>query len=117
VTGRASQTYVGGLRWKRGFAFWPLVRLTAASGALDLGPVAGIFRPLVPARELAPASIVSAERIARVGPFPAPGVRLLLDGESPLIFWTLRPGRLLAALEACGITVSSAAHAAPFWGT
>src|SRR5437588_13062252 len=103
MTARSGHSFFGGLRWQGGFAFWPLVRLTIAPNMLELCPVAGIAGRFIPHRELDLAAFVCAERITRVGPFPAPGIRLRLRHEPPIIFWTLRPRRVLALLEQGGI--------------
>jgi hypothetical protein len=117
MTARLTRSFLGGLRWQGGFALWPLVRLTITPRSVQLRPVAGFLRHVVPGRELNLDLIAGAERIVSVGPFPAPGVRLWQRDEPPLIFWTLRPQRTLTALERAGIEVSPDSRSAPFWGT
>lgn len=111
-------TFLGGVRRRENIVLWPLARLSVSDEGIHLAPALGLLIGIVRPLTLPEESIEMAERISGVGVVPAPGVRFVFaDEREPVIFWTLRPGRLLHALERDGVQVVRIGRRAPFWGT
>ncbi|HLJ65863.1 MAG TPA: hypothetical protein VKX16_00710 [Chloroflexota bacterium] len=109
--------FLGGLRCEQGVVLWPLARLRISPRAISVDPASALAAYLTPRLTLVRGELLRAERISRVGVFPMPGVRLVPIRGRPLIFWTLRPRRVLTVLESLGIAIAWSGHAAPYWGT
>jgi hypothetical protein len=101
-------TFVGGYRVGWMNATMPLARLSVDAGQLNLRGVLGTF-------SFSPEDVVRVERVMRF-PILASGVRIVHvreDIAERVIFWHIKPARVLASLNAPGFSPSASMADAP----
>jgi len=101
----SSPTYVGGLRLPNVFLNfgWPAARLVLLAEGVWIGPSAGVFRPLVPTRQV---DLTSRGTIQAIGDsWMVYGIRFhSLATKGWVIFWTFRSRRQAILEELAPLT-------------
>ena len=110
--GEKEVVFTGGLRWQYGGGVynlsWPLARMTVAPGQVSIRsrwPKNKTAVDVFAVQLLLDTTTILRAESARGALLFSPGVRLVMNDGTSLVFWSYKRGKVLDELERAGISV------------